>query len=154
MSRVIGICLAIAIGLGGFSYPAVAEQGAEVKTAKIVREGYKYEPAGRRDPFLSILDAAAQTKAKRAKGLIPLQDYDLSQVRLIAIVWDTSERYALVGLPDGKFYTVKEKMTIGIHEGEIHRIMEDAVLVREFKPDFKGTLRAQDTVLRLRKEGR
>ena len=54
MNRFIGICLAIAIGIGGLYYPAAAEQKTEVKTAMIKKEGYEYVPAGRRDPFLSI----------------------------------------------------------------------------------------------------
>lgn len=121
---------------------------------KVEREAYIYDVAGRRDPFLSLLIAAqaVRDKKKRAKGLIPIEDYDLSQVKLIAVMQEKKGNFALIGLPDGKFYTVSEGMTIGIHEGKIIRIVEDAIVIKEFKPDYKGKLQAEEKFIRLRAE--
>jgi Tfp pilus assembly protein PilP len=135
--------------------PVLAQEKVEEKVEEkdtIERTSYIYEATGHRDPFVSILEALARKQSQKKKGLFPIEDFDLSQIRVIAIMSDVKDNYALVGLPDGKFYTIKEGMTIGIHEGTVHSILEDMVLIREFKPDFRGQMRPEDTYLRLRKE--
>lgn len=131
--------------------PVMAQDEPEEKAA-IEKKVYIYEAKGHRDPFVSLLEAATLAREKKKKGLFPIEDFDLSQMRVIAIISDVKDNYALVGLPDGKFYTIKEGMTIGIHEGKVHSILGDTVLIREFKPDFRGQMRPEDTYLRLRKE--
>jgi len=117
--------------------------------AQITRQVFIYDPGGRRDPFISLVKPVEE---ERPKTGIPWLDYDVSQMRVVAIVWDRAGRYALFGLPDGKHYTVKEGMTVGIHGGKVMEILRDAVLVREMKPDYRGVQRPVDTYLRLRKE--
>lgn len=120
---------------------------------EIAKETYVYNPEGRRDPFLSIITAAKKAREqKRPKGLLPLEDYDISQFSLVAIIWSKDTYRALVGLPDGKYYTVMEGASLGLHDGKVARITQDSVTVREYIRDYKGHLRAEDTVLRLRKE--
>jgi type IV pilus assembly protein PilP len=138
----------ISLLLLGIEAGAQEEERFEVK-----KETYTYSPEGRRDPFLSIITAAKRVEEKkRPKGLLPLQDYDISQIRLIAIIWDEKVHYALIGLPDGKHYTIREGVSLGLHDGKVRRITEDAVTVRELIRDYRGNLKPQDTVLRLRKE--
>jgi Tfp pilus assembly protein PilP len=57
-----------------------------------------------------------------------------------------------VGLPDKKYYTIREGMTVGIHRGKVVEILSDAVYIREMKPDYKGRMKPVDTYLRLREE--
>jgi|Deesub1362A_J573_1020465.scaffolds.fasta_scaffold00183_19 type IV pilus assembly protein PilP len=136
------------LSIGFLPVQVQAEEKLEVK-----KEVYIYTSEGRRDPFLSIIAAAKKAKEERkVKRLIPVEDYDVSQFKLIAIMWDEKQYYALVGLPDGKYYTLKEDMPVGIHGGKVKRITENAVIVREFIRDYKGRLRPQDTVLKLREE--
>ncbi len=137
--------LVAALGLAVIPVSAQEEAAEELKVQK---RGYLYDPKDRRDPFISLI----KTPEELPRTGIPLQDHDVSQMRLVAIVWDAKTRYALFGLPDGKFYTVTEGELVGIHGGKVESILEDAVLIREFKPDFRGRLRAEDTYLRLRKE--
>lgn len=132
-----------------------AEPGdaAAGEDAVLKKERYDYSSGGRRDPFLSIIESAKKAREKkRPKGLVPLEDYDLSQVNLIAIVWDEEMYRALVGLPNGKYYTLREGTSVGLHGGKVVRIARDRLVVREYIRDYKGNLRPEDTVLRLRKE--
>lgn len=141
----IGILISAAILFAGVSAMAQKEAGGE---PQLKRQVYIYDDAGRRDPFISLI----RPPEEKIKTGIPWLDFDITQMRVVAIVWDRAERYALFGLPDGKYYTIKEGMKIGIHNGDVVEILRDAVLIREMKPDFKGRLMPVDTYLRLRKE--
>jgi Tfp pilus assembly protein PilP len=131
---------------------ARAEEGAISEADQpIQKKIYYYQSGSIRDPFFSIIEQA-KLKQQSATGveLPPIQSYDLSQMRLMAVVINKRNKYALVALPDGKFYTVNEGMGMGIHAGIIHEIVGDAVIVREQIPDFRGIMQDQDTELRLR----
>lgn len=154
MKRLVFLLAALCVLASGPSAlaaePAAQPAGEE---AVLKKERYDYASRGRRDPFLSIIAAAKKTQEqKRPKGLVPLEDYDLSQVSLVAIVWTEEAYSALVGLPNGKYYTVKQGTSLGLHGGKVVRIAEDRVVIREYIRDYKGELRPEDTVLRLRKE--
>lgn len=142
-----GAAALIIFSIGFLGIQVQAEDRFELK-----KETYIYRSEGKRDPFLSIITAAKEIKKKKKKKLVPTEDYDLSQMALIAIVWGKDTRYALVGLPNGKYYTIRTGMPLGIHGGKVMRITEKTVLVREFIPDYKGRLSPQDTVLKLHKE--
>jgi Tfp pilus assembly protein PilP len=123
---------------------------AQEKSAEVIKKQvYIYDEAGRRDPFISLIRPAAR---EREKTGIPWLDYDVSQMRLIAVASDKGADYALVGLPDKKYYTIREGMTVGIHRGKVVEILSDAVYIREMKPDYKGRMKPVDTYLRLREE--
>jgi Tfp pilus assembly protein PilP len=141
----IGIFLIVAVLVFGAPAPAQEEATEYVMALKRV---YEYDDKGRRDPFVSLIKK--ETDVERTGN--PLLDNDISQMRVIAIVWEPGDRYALFGLPDGKYYTIKEGMQIGLHGGAVEEILEDSVLIREQKPDFRGDLRPVDSYLRLRKE--
>lgn len=122
---------------------------------EIKREVTLYNSANIRDPFLSIVKAAKQAReSKRQDAGAPLESYDLRQIEkgLVAIIWDKAKSYALVGLPDGKFYTLREGMKLGIHGGTVYRISKDRIIVREMLQDFRGELKPQDTIIMLHKE--
>lgn len=127
------------------------EKRPDVK-GEIKKEVYTYDSGGRRDPFLSLITAARFEKEKRKKGLTPLEDFDLSQMNLSAIIGAGGGFYALIGLPDGKHYTITEGMSLGIHGGKVIRIAESSLLVREYVRDYRGVSLPRDTVLRLHKE--
>jgi Tfp pilus assembly protein PilP len=142
----IGIFLAVAVIVSVVPAPAQEEATEEVTIEKRI---YEYDTKGRRDPFVSLIEKEKEDTILTGN---PLLDNDISQMRVIAIVWEPGERYALFGLPDGKYYTIQEGMQIGLHGGDVEEILEDSVLIREQKPDFRGELRPVDTYLRLRKE--
>lgn len=110
--------------------------------------GYEYNPHGRRDPFTSLI--VKQEAVDKKKGVTPLEQDDLGTFRLTAIVWSGSQYYALITLPDGKSYTVKKGMRLGLDGGIVEDITKDTVLVRQYLKDKK--VKPKDLILRLRTE--
>jgi Tfp pilus assembly protein PilP len=152
--------LAILVALSFFAIPLrlEAQETTQGSEDKFVKQTYSYTSKNRRDPFFSIIEAAkikkdAERKKKKRRGLAPLEDYAISQVKLIAIVWDKeNQHYALIGLPDNKYYTITEGMSIGIHGGTVQDITQKSLVIREMLPDYKGLIRPEDTIIRLREE--
>jgi Tfp pilus assembly protein PilP len=113
---------------------------------------YDYEARGRRDPFTSLI-AIAKEKQKRKKKPNPLENFDVSEIKVTAIVWDANGYFALITLPDNKSYTIRQGMTLGLYGGKVVKITKDSVLVREQIRDYRGQLKTKDTTLKLREEG-
>lgn len=139
--------------------PAAPPQKAEPllqkpEEKKVETETYSYSPQGRRDPFLSIIEASKKEREseKKKKSLRPSEMYDVAEVKVIAIARDKTMAYAMVQLPDKKYFTVKEGMTLGLYNGKVIRIDAGSVVVREYLKDYKGEIQPKDTILRLRKE--
>jgi hypothetical protein len=129
----IGIFLAVAVIVSVVPAPAQEEAIERANICKVM---------GCRDPFVSLIRPTPVDEG-----------VDISQMSVVAIVWDAEGHYALLKFPDGKYYIYKEGMTIGIHEGKIEKILENSVLIREIKPNHKGKPESVDTYLKLRKEG-
>lgn len=130
--------------------PQAAQQGQGGQKAE--KEIYVYEQKGRRDPFVSLVQVAKE-KPKRLRGAKPTENFDVDEIRMIAILWDNKQYYALITLPDGKSYTIRKGTTLGLYGGKVEEITKDRVLVREQVKDYRGQLRTKDTILKLRKEG-
>ncbi|MCG2710227.1 MAG: pilus assembly protein PilP, partial [Thermodesulfovibrionales bacterium] len=124
-----------------------ATQSPEVKGAKVEEETYTYEKKGKRDPFVSLVVTATE---KPKKGHAPLENYDVSVIKILGIVWTDKGNFATAVLPDGKAYTLRESMTIGIHEGKIQKINKDHIVIIERIKDYKGQLKSKETILKLR----
>lgn len=135
--------------------PSVArEVEKRVEEKKVETEAYTYNPAGRKDPFLSIIEAAKKEKEveKKKRPSRPIEAFDVNDIKIIAIAWEKDRYYAMVHLPDGKYFTLKEGMTIGLYGGKVVKIDPNTVVVREFIKDYKGEIKPRDTILKLRKE--
>ncbi len=129
-----------------------APQAQAPQEEKIEKLAYDYDAKGRRDPFQSLVDVA-KAKPKRSPGKRPIENFDVDEIVLSAIVWDQKEYYALITLPDNKSYTIKRGMTLGLYGGKVVEITKDSVLIREQVKDYRGQLKTKDTSLKLRKEG-
>jgi type IV pilus assembly protein PilP len=129
-----------------------AVKAPQVKKAE--SEVYAYEPRGRRDPFLSIIEASKREREaeKKKKGLKPSEAYDAGDIRVMAIAKDKNSYYAMIQLPDRKYFTIREGMTLGLYGGRVIKIDATSVVVREMIKDFKGVIQPRDTILKLRKE--
>lgn len=121
---------------------------------KVQVESYSYDPKGRRDPFLSIIEASKREKEAEKKKMStkPSEMYDVMDVKVIAIARDKDRYYAMVQLPDKKYFTLKEGMTLGLYGGKVVKINAGSVLVREYMKNYKGELQSKDIILKLRKE--
>ncbi|HPD60575.1 MAG TPA: hypothetical protein PKV48_02285, partial [Thermodesulfobacteriota bacterium] len=58
--------------------------------------GYNYDPTGKPDPFKPFILEVKRSKEEADKILQPLQRYELSQLKLVAIIWNIDKPRALV----------------------------------------------------------
>jgi type IV pilus assembly protein PilP len=115
-------------------------------------DGYLYDPRSRRDPFLSIakLYKVSQSRAE----LPPLQRVELSDIKLVGVVSDTSGYYGLVVTPDGKGYTVRAGTMMGTNNGKIKAVSEQKLIVAEPTMDYTGKMTTREIeILQRPKEG-
>ena len=124
-----------------------ALQSADAKGTKATEEVTTYDKRGKRDPFVSLVVTAVE---KPKKGQTPLENYDVSAIKILGIVWTEKGNFAEIVLPDGKAYTLREGMTIGIHEGKIQKINKNHIVIIERIKDYRGQLKSKETILKLR----
>jgi len=121
---------------------------AELTPALPETDGYTYDPKSRRDPFQSLTSLVKVDRTRME--LPPLQRVQLSDVKLLGIIWGGYGYYGLVRTPDGKGYTVKEGMLMGTNKGVISAITNTAVTVSEPSIDMAGNKSTKDIVILLR----
>lgn len=125
---------------------------SEVGPAQEVQPNYVYDPTGKRDPFQPFI--ATQTPVRPVDEnvpLTPLQKYDLSQLRLVAIIVGTAtgEGSALVEDSEGKGYIIKKGVYIGSNFGKVKAVLKDRVIIEERYKDYMGQVREKEIVMRL-----
>jgi type IV pilus assembly protein PilP len=110
-----------------------------------------YSGAGVRDPFQPF---TAPTRAEIDETRPPLERYELSELRLTAVVGAGTE-IASASLEDtsGKGFIVKKGTRVGRHEGEVTEILSDRITVVEQVPDRGGRTRSNTVEFTLRKQG-
>lgn len=125
------------------------QQTVETKD-EIQNEFYDYNPQGRRDPFLSLVEIEKK-KTPRKKGASPIESFSVEEIKLLAIASDRDESYAMILLPNQKTFTIKKGMVLGLEGGKVEEISAEKVVIREYVKDYKGNLKPKDTVLKLHK---
>jgi type IV pilus assembly protein PilP len=111
-------------------------------------QGYLYDPIGKRDPFRSFILDRLKEFDSAAKG--PLEQFDLSQLSLNGIVWDTRRQRALILDPSGQGYIIEEGDAIGKNDGRVIAIDDNVVVVREAYVDFHGEKTTKEIEMRVR----
>jgi type IV pilus assembly protein PilP len=115
-----------------------------------VERDYVYDPTGKRDPFQPFI--AAQTPVKPIGEEIPatpLQKYDLSQLKLVAIIVGTGEGSAMVQDSEGKGYIIKKGVYVGTNFGKVKTVLKDRVIIEERYKDYTGQVKEKEIILRL-----
>jgi type IV pilus assembly protein PilP len=115
-----------------------------------VERDYVYDPTGKRDPFQPFI--AAQTPVKPVGAEIPstpLQKYDLSQLKLVAIIVGTGEGSAMVQDSEGKGYIIKKGVYVGTNFGKVKTVLKDRVIIEERYKDYTGQVKEKEIILRL-----
>jgi hypothetical protein len=108
-----------------------------------------YDAEGKRDPFRSFILDRLKELAKHTKG--PLEQFDVAQLTLHGVVWETNRPRALVADPSGQVYVVREGDPIGTNEGAVVRIDDNLMLVRETYVDTMGEPTTKETEMRVRR---
>jgi len=110
-------------------------------------EGFLYNPEGLRDPFFPLRKDKAgntiepqnirPTAELEYNPQDPLQAFLLAEYRLVGVMWDVREPRAMVLTPDGRLFTVKNKIRLGREGAVIAAIRESEIVVAE--PNSDGT---------------
>lgn len=92
---------------------------------------FDYDQRGRRDPFvMPVPDRPAEQGSIRGP-LLPLQKFDLSQLRLVGIIWDVKHPKAMIKDPSGATHVVGTNTKVGPRNGYIAVIREGEMVVVE-----------------------
>ena len=129
---------------------AMIQAPESTTTQKLETEKYTYDPEGRPDPFKSIILTGT---SKEQQFVSPLQQRDVTEMKLIAIVWGGLGQSAMLQTPDGKGYTVRIGTRIGLNKGVIKKITQREVIVEERYTDVFGETKAREVTLELPSSG-
>lgn len=131
---------------------AVTAPQSQAPLENLVRDGYVYDPTGKRDPFKVFktvrplqVDAIKQTEI-----LEPLQRWELERLRVVGILWDVRTPRAMIKDPDGVVFVVTKNSKVGRNEGFVAAIREGEVVIVETKYEDGKALR-DPKVLELKK---
>lgn len=115
------------------------------------REG-KVDPF---EPFLRVPEAkvseSEQEKLHIRPPQTPLEKFDLSQLKLTAILQAPGRTRALVQESTGKGYIISEGTYIGNKGGQVSKILKDRIVVEEKYLDVLGKPAVRDIDLKLKK---
>jgi Tfp pilus assembly protein PilP len=113
--------------------------------------GYTYDRTGKRDPFRSFEWEERSRLALDIAERGPLEQFDVNQLSLLAVVWNTGTARALVQDPAGNSYIVGAGARIGKNEGRVIDIDDNLIIVKETYVDFLGQETTKDIEMRIRR---
>jgi len=122
----------------------------EKKEPEKKEEEYSYSPAGKQDPFKPFIQLVSARSGSRA-ALTPLQKFDISQLKLVAIISAPWGNIALVEDVTGKGYFLKKGTWIGKNDGKVTKILKDKVIIEEVYQDIFGQTKTNEISLSLHK---
>ena len=132
--------------------PAGTGQSLPAPTPDPAPDAYSYDPKSRREPFQSMVQMIKTAKAQ--SEMPPLQRFEISDIKLVGVIWGGYGYYGLIQTPDGKGYTVKEGMLMGTKNGTIKSISATRILVSEPTIEVTGKKSTRESEILLRsKEG-
>ena len=114
------------------------------------KEEYTYNPKGKVDPFKpSITLDILKGKLKLKGPVLPLQTYELSQLKVVAIMLGFEHSRALLEDASGKGYIVKEGTYVGKNNGRIVKILPNKLIVAEEFLDHYGRVKTKKVAINL-----
>ena len=112
-------------------------------------DAYHYTPTGKRDPFTPPFSTAAPETTDSDEPKTPLQRFDLGQLKLVGVIWETDEPRALIEDSGGLGYIITRGTLIGSRGGIVKMIEPKRVVIEEYETDFFGKRQIQEKELRL-----
>jgi type IV pilus assembly protein PilP len=112
---------------------------------------YSYNPVGKPDPFRPFIQLTSAKGGSKTAPLTPLQKYDISQLKLVAIISSPGGNIALVEDVSGKGYFLKKGTWIGKNDGKVTKILKDKVIVEEVYQDIFGQTKTNEVLIFLHK---
>jgi type IV pilus assembly protein PilP len=136
------VVLAAGAGRAAEAPPADSELARAVEPAPDV----PYNAVGRRDPFRPPRAGSVRSGGPQT----PLQRYEIGQLRLVAVIYDTRDPRAVVEDDQGLGYIVKVGTPVGPNGGQVREIQRGRVLISEDSVDFYGEHRLNEVAMELR----
>lgn len=117
-------------------------------------DSFVFEPGGRRDPFVMDTQTAA---AGKDNGLAPdprrpkeeLEGCPLDSLRMVGTVQQQETRWALVRTREGLVYRVRVGNYLGMNNGQIVDITDEAIRLTEIVSEIPGDWRERSATLAL-----
>jgi type IV pilus assembly protein PilP len=121
----------------------VAVTDAQMAALLNIQAPPPYNPKGKADPFEPFIKDEGQQVAKAMKPKkrtpqTPLEQIDLGQLKLVAIIAATTGNRALVEESSGKGYILREGTYVGMNSGKVVGISIDKVMIEEEFEDVYG----------------
>ena len=96
---------------------------------------YSYNPVGRRDPFRSpiqdMVRENTQTGPQMTSCSEPLCQWDIDQLKLVAVITGDANPMAMVEDPMGRGHIVRRNTRMGRQGGKVTQILREEVIVTE-----------------------
>jgi Tfp pilus assembly protein PilP len=136
---------------------AVADKGAAKKTVAKSdataglrsEKDFTYDATGKRDPFRSFEWERLVAEQSELRG--PLEQFDVTQLSLVAIVWNAGRPRAMVQDPSGQTYIIAPGTRIGKNLGRVLTIGDNAVMIKETYVDLAGQETTKEIELSIRR---
>ena len=112
-----------------------------------------YDSEGKRDPFVSFSSGGEELASEDQSPLLPLQRYELGELKMSGVIWGSKGPKALVEDAKGEGFTVEVGERIGRSGGVVIRITETEIVVREEFPGVGGRKVARESTLQLTSVG-
>lgn len=119
------------------------------EAAKKEEPEYTYNSAGKPDPFRPFIQLTPTKGGAKSVPLTPLERYEISQLKLVAIIAARDGNVALVEDSAGKGYFLKKGTAIGKNDGKVTKILKDRVVIEELEPDMAGQAKQNEVLLYL-----
>ena len=94
-------------------------------------EPFIYDPKNRKDPFKPYVEVDPVEQGELQGPLLPLQRFDLDEIRLVGIIWDVKKAQAMFLDPTNTVHIIGKNERIGRSNGYIAVIREGEVVVVE-----------------------
>jgi len=130
---------------------ANSDEGAAPGGFAISSAGSDYAPTVDRDPFRSFEWERLELENLDSELAGPLEQFDLSQLELMAVVWKTGGARALVQDPAGQSYIIGVGTRVGKNDGSVTAIDDSLVVVKETYVDYLGHETKKDVEMRIRR---
>ena len=139
-------CLALAAsaahaGQGSPSPPAEPPRSVEATRPTGTAESYSYNPDGRRDPFLSLVNRGSEAPAPGTR-LPGLAGWQIGEVSLRGIIRNLGVLVAILQGPDGKTFLVRPNDKL--FDGTVKEVMADAVIFSQDVHDPLSLVKQRD----------
>ena len=109
---------------------------------------FEYQARGRRDPFTRPIVDRPVAEGAYHGPFLPLQRFNLTDLKLTAIIWNVSRPKAMIIDPEQKVHIVGPNTKIGRNNGYIAAIREGEIVVVETMEE-EGNLLSSTKILRI-----